>query len=272
MADACEEGTLPDILAHITTKSQLHQLRIFHCGQWRDSEIQSFFDDRNGYNTDSIKRLAKAKLTNVKRVKQAITALQSLSQPEPVNLIQQQIKNLEFDLIGTKIPYYFPTPKNICDRLIELALLETGMKVLEPCAGKGDLAQVIREAVNVNLDVCELNYDLREILKLKGFNLIANDCFQLTYPQWHRIIANPPFGKTLELDHIYHYYNILLKGGRMVAIVPESVECSTKKVYQLFRQWLTDKCYLNEPLPDGAFLHSDRPTGVKTRILVIEKD
>jgi hypothetical protein len=58
----------------------------------------------------------------------------------------------------------------------------------------------------------------------------------------------------------------------MVAIVPESVEFSTKKVYKQFRQWLEDKCYLNEALPDGAFLDSDRPTGVKTRILVIEKD
>jgi hypothetical protein len=66
----------------------------------------------------------------------------------------------------------------------------------------------------------------------------------------------------------------------MVVIVPESVEFSTKKVYKEFRQWLTDKCYLNQSLPDGAFLHSvpqsgslrDRPTGVKTRILVIEKD
>jgi hypothetical protein len=103
MADASSEGTLPDILAHITTKSQLQQLQIFHSGQWRDSEIQSFFDDRNGYNTDSIKRLAKAKLTNVKRVKQAINALQVLHQPKPVNPVESQIKQLEYELLVRKL-------------------------------------------------------------------------------------------------------------------------------------------------------------------------
>jgi hypothetical protein len=272
MADACEEGTLPDILAYITTKSQLQQLQIFHSGQWRDSDIKSFFDDRNGYNPDKIKRLKKAKLTNLQTVLKAIDALLSLPQPQPINPIESQIKQLEYDLIGRKIPYYFPTPKLICQQMVQLALLEEGMSVLEPTAGKGNLSEAIQEAVKVNLDVCEINCDLRELLKLKGFNVIANDCFQLTYPQWHRIIANPPFGKGLEVEHIYHYYNLLLNGGRLVVIVPESVEFSSQKVYKLFRHWLSDKCCLNQSLPDGAFLNSDRPTGVKTRILVIEKE
>ena len=272
MADACEEGILPNILNHISTKTQLQQLQIFYCGKWRDNEIQSFFDNKNGYNSDSIKRLKKAKLTNVKRIKQALCALQKLHQPEAINPIEQQIKDLEYDLIGQKIPSYFPTPQDICDRLVQLALLSDGMKILEPSAGKGDLANAIKEAVKIKLDVCEINSDLRQILELKGFNVISSNCFNLTEAVYDRIICNPPFGNALELEHIYHYYSLLKNNGRIVTIVPESVEFSTRKVYKLFRQWLEDKCYLNQSLPDGAFLSSDRPTGVKTRILVIEKD
>jgi hypothetical protein len=271
MADALETGNLPDILAKITTKAQLQQLQIFSDESWRDSELDAFFTDNNPYNTDAVKRLRKANLTNSYLVKQAILALKELYQPTPLDSKQREIRELEFNLIGVTIPGYFPTPKPVCDRLIQLALLEEGMKVLEPSAGVGKICEAIQEAAHVELDVCEINYDLREILSLKGFNVVSWDCFQLTYPQWHRIIANPPFGKALEVEHIYHYYNLLLPKGRMVAIVPESVEFSTKKVYKQFRQWLEDKCCFNQALPDGAFLHSDRPTSAKTRILVIEK-
>jgi hypothetical protein len=272
MGDACEKEALPDILNNIANKTQLQELQRFYSNSWKDDDIQCFLDDKSGYNTDSIKRLQKANINNVEQLKQAVEALQKLYQPEPVNPVELQIKDIERSLIGTNIPYYFPTPKQICQELINHAYLEQGMKILEPSAGKGDIAQAIKEAFDADLDVCEINYNLGKILTLKGFNLIAQDCFDLTEPVYDRIIANPPFGSGQELDHVYHYYNLLVEGGLMVVILPESIEFNSRNVYKTFREWLQDKCRLNEPLPDGAFLKSDHPTGVKTRILVIEKN
>ena len=60
-------------------------------------------------------------------------------------------------------------------------------------------------------------------------------------------------------------------GGRLVTIAPESVSFRKDRNYQQFRNWLADKTVLDEALPDNAFLESDRPTGVRTRLLVLAK-
>ncbi|AUS35937.1 hypothetical protein amyaer_p04885 (plasmid) [Microcystis aeruginosa NIES-2481] len=84
-------------------------------------------------------------------------------------------------------------------------------------------------------------------------------------------MINPPFGKGLEISHITHAYNCLTERGRLVTIAPESVSFRKDRNYQQFRNWLADKTVLVEALPDNAFLESDRPTGVRTRLLVLAK-
>ena len=204
------------------------------------------------------------------RYKRAITALQSLDNPVPEDPTLIQIQELERYLIGRNIRGYFPTPRPICERMIKLAMLRNGMNVWEPSAGKGSIAEVIRESVRVNLDVCELQAELRQILQLKEFNVIAFNCFDVTR-NYDRILMNPPFGKGLEISHITHAYNRLTEGGRLVTITPESVSFRKDRNYQQFRNWLADKTVLDEALPDNAFLESDRPTGVRTRLLVLAK-
>ncbi len=86
------------------------------------------------------------------------------------------------------------------------------MSVWEPSAGKGSITEAIRESVQVNLDVCELQAELRQILQLKGFNVIAFNCFDVT-GEYDRILMNPPFGKGLEISHITHAFDILTAGA-----------------------------------------------------------
>ncbi len=82
---------------------------------------------------------------------------------------------------------------------------------------------------------------------------------------------NPPFIKGSEINHIRYAFDCLVDGGRLVAIVPESIEFRKDKKYVEFREWLEDKCVMNDPLPQGSFLMSSRSTGVNTRILVLER-
>lgn len=89
-------------------------------------------------------------------------------------------KQLERNLIGNKgigIDF-FPTPKETAQRMVAEAGIEPGMKVLEPSAGNGNIAEVIR-AAGVNPDVVELSSNLREILEAKGFNLVGQDFMDL---------------------------------------------------------------------------------------------
>jgi 16S rRNA G1207 methylase RsmC len=123
--------------------------------------------------------------------------------------------------------------------MVRLARLEDGMSVWEPGAGKGSIAEVIRETARVRLDVCELQAELRQILELKGFNVIGFNCFEVT-GEYDRILMNPPFGKGLEISHITHAYNRLADGGRLVTIAPESVSFRKDRAYREFRDWLAD--------------------------------
>ena len=154
--------------------------------------------------------------------------------------------------------------------MVKLAMLRNGQRVWEPSAGKGDIASSINEAADVNLEVCELNYNLRQLLKIKGFKVISSDCFNVT-TSYDRIIMNPPFVKGSEMTHIRYTFDRLVDGGRLVAIAPVSIEFRKDRKYREFREWLEDKCVVNDPLPQGSFLNSDRSTGVNTRILVLER-
>jgi hypothetical protein len=267
MADEAETGTLADILGQITAKTQLEVLHSFCYHRWRDEAINRILADRTG---DWYGKLTRANLNSLARIEKAIAALQALDCPASEDPAIVRIRELERGLIGRDIRGYFPTPQPICERMVRLARLEDGMRVWEPGAGKGSIAEVIRETARVQLDVCELQAELRQILELKGFNVIGFNCFDVT-GEYDRILMNPPFGKGLEISHITHAYNRLADGGRLVTIAPESVNFRKDRAYREFRDWLADRTVLDEALPEGAFLESDRPTGVRTRLLVLEK-
>jgi hypothetical protein len=270
MAQAAARGDLPNILAFVTTKTQLEMLLTLSHDSWTDEQLERIFRNPNGAYTDWLNRLKKAKITSLSQVKKAIAALASLNAPTSHDPITIKIQAYERDIIGVDFPGYFPTPRLICERMVKLAIIHDGMRVLEPSAGKGSICEAIKKEAIVHLDVCEIQPTLARILKLKGFNVIAANCFDVR-DRYDRILLNPPFGRGEEVKHIRHAYDCLLPGGRIVAIAPESITFRREGIYREFREWLKDKCSLNKALPDRSFLLSDRPTQVRTRILVIEK-
>ena len=267
MANAAEAGNLPQCLSGISAKNQLEVLAAIGKSNWKDKDLKQVFV-KDSY-ADWRSRLAKAGICSAGQLKSATDALihlHSVPTPDPIEL---QIRRLERDLIGRDIPGYFPTPKAIVKRIIEAAELHPALKILEPSAGRGDIAQGIR-AIGVEPDCIEFENSLRQILELKKFNIIGSDFLSLEpRPVYNRVLMNPPFEQGQDIQHVRRAYDWLAPGGRLVAIVSNSFTFRNDKKYQQFRDWLIKIEATEHELPNGAFLESDCPTGVKVRMLVI---
>jgi hypothetical protein len=87
-----------------------------------------------------------------------------------------RVKELERQMVGRRNDGldFFPTPADQADDMIAVAELEAGMRVLEPSAGMGHIADRIREA-GVEPDVMEISPERRELLEAKGYELVGND-------------------------------------------------------------------------------------------------
>jgi len=128
-------------------------------------------------------------------------------------------------------PQLFPTPADLAARMVELANIQPGQKVLEPSAGTGVLCKAITAAEpTASVFAVELNYSLAHLLsqtitpaedRAAGFcrNVLQGDfleCFGLG--KFSRIVMNPPFANGDDIRHITHALRCLAPGGRLVAL------------------------------------------------------
>lgn len=182
---------------------------------------------------------------------------------------ERQIANAETALIGRKIPGYFPTPKDLAARMVQEADIQPGMKVLEPSAGNGRIADEVAKHGNDLLAIEPVD-DLRNILKLKGHSLSADrDFLEHTNRTYDRIVMNPPFEKGQDMVHVQHAYQLLKPGGRLVSIMGEHGFFATDKQSVAFRDWLEEHGGTSERLPAGSFEKSG--TGVSARLVTVER-
>jgi hypothetical protein len=183
-----------------------------------------------------------------------------------------EVKQLERSIIGKKVGVdFFPTPKNIATQMVDMASIEPGMKVLEPSAGNGNIAEVIRET-GVNPDVAEISGDLRSILEAKGFNVVGND-FMNVEEKYDRIVMNPPFSNNQDIDHLQHAYSLLNEGGKVISIIGEGAFFRQGGKETDFRTWLDDLGASVEELPAGTFKDANllATTGANARLVEIYK-
>lgn len=182
-----------------------------------------------------------------------------------------ELKQKEREMGQLKIEGYFPTPKPLIDTMLEHAQIEDGMAVLEPSAGKGNIADEIhKEHPEANLEVVEYNNSLSTFLKDKGYNVVGSDFLELT-GHYDRIIMNPPFEKLQDVEHVRHAYELLKPGGRIVAITSASPFFQQTKKAEDFREWLDELGADYSQNPEGSFKNADRSTGVNTYMVVIDK-
>ena len=174
------------------------------------------------------------------------------------------------ELRFAKIPGYFPTPRALAERLVEAADIQPGHRVLEPSAGSGSIAEVIRERhADAKLDVIEFNNSLHELLKAESFNVIGYDflAFEERYV-YDRVIMNPPFEGGRDVEHIQHALGVLKQGGRLVAVASAGLSFRSDAKTMALRERIEKLGGKIEALPAGSFEESG--TQVNTVMIVVD--
>ena len=225
------------------------------------------------YYEEARGRLKKLGINDTDDLKDALTELVDLRAGK---IKEDPVKALERELIGNKGVGidFFPTPPGLAARIAEMADIKPGDRVLEPSAGKGDLADAVKAAEpGAQIDTVEISDALRKILKAKGHEVVEFDFDDYAPgPVYDKIVMNPPFSKGRDAAHVRKAYDMLKPGGKLIAITGEHPFFANDKASVEFREWLDTVGGTSEKL-EGAFQGKDafRTTGVSSRLVEIEK-
>lgn len=162
---------------------------------------------------------------------------------------------------------FFPTPREIAERLIEMAEIKPGDLLLEPSAGHGAIADLF-PVQNEKL-LIELNEYNCEVLKEKGYSVVQCDFLDTCLKDIDKVIMNPPFTRQQDIDHIIRAYNSLKTGGILVSICSTSPFFRDNKKSIEFREFLESVDAEVFDLPEGTFKESG--TMIATKIIKIRK-
>lgn len=191
----------------------------------------------------------------IAQVKTALTSLE-------VELLHQQA-------ITQGVYDFFPTPQPLIERMLKLAQIEPGMKVLEPQAGSGHVCREVRK-LGVEPDCFEISPLLRRGLLLQRFNVIGED-FLASTPSaiYDLILANPPLSRNGVARHTLRALDWLRPGGRLVTVA-HHYQLRPSATDRAFFQWLQgfDAHFYD---CGQAFQHGDRPCNTPIQLIVIEK-
>jgi len=163
---------------------------------------------------------------------------------------------------------FFATPVALAEKIVAMAGLKKGMKALEPSAGEGVIADVIR-GYGVEPDVCELWEKNRVILERKGYNVNCDDFLELESSGYDVIVMNPPFHKGLDIEHVLHAFGKLKEGGKLVSIMSPSWTYRTDSRFINFKNFVVERKGVWDEVPAGTF--RDSGTETRTGILMLEK-
>lgn len=166
---------------------------------------------------------------------------------------------------------FFATPSDLADEIVNYARINEGDSILEPSAGQGAIIKAINKVSKSIPDCYELmdvNVSILEKSELK-FNLLGPDFLNHTNKQYNKIIANPPFTKNQDIDHLTKMYSVLKDGGTLVCITSESWVTGSQKKQVAFREWLDSIDTEVIDIERGAFKESGTMVGGK--IVIINK-
>lgn len=190
----------------------------------------------------------------------------SLISEVKVDNMQQRIKKQM--LIG--IPWYYPTPADLVDKMLDKVDLRNGMRVLEPSAWTGAILERIVDTW-LNVVWIEYNHSNFQILKdrFENVDLINGDFMEYkTEDKFDVILANPPFENKQDVKHIMKMFDLLKDWWEMVSIASNWVSFRTDKEYVELRDLIDCNWYM-ESCETGSFKNSW--TNVNTVMIYLRK-
>lgn len=177
---------------------------------------------------------------------------------------------------------FYPTPASISSKMLDGINWMFVSTILEPSAGKGDLAVAINQRhkahrsgwrsdlISADIDCIEVDPNLRAILKDKGFRVVHDDF--LTYTtckKYSLIVMNPPFENGVK--HILRAMQLLQDGGHLIALCnAETLRNPCTNERDLLRRKLADGKSEIEYLTD-EFRTAERKTDVEIAMIRFEQ-
>ncbi len=179
---------------------------------------------------------------------------------------------------------FFPTPKPLIEKMLQPYLNKDGLMsyidVLEPSAGKGDIADFIKEAMDCHwrghgsekIHVIEINPDLSAILREKGFMVIGDDFLKYSGNGifYDLIVMNPPFSNGAE--HCIHAWNILRTGDLVCLLNQETIDNPYTKERQLLVNIIKENNGIVEHIGTPFSIDAERKTDVNVVIVRLHKE
>ena len=177
---------------------------------------------------------------------------------------------------------FYPTPAALAEKMLEGVKWELVEAVLEPSAGKGDLAAACAAKVKQahrgywrdndgnffdRVDCIEVDPNLRAILKDKGFRVVHDDFLTFdTFKRYALIVMNPPFDKGAE--HLMKAISLAEKTGAQIVCLLNAE--TIRNPYSYTRQKLLEAIETHGGTVEEcgkAFLSAERKTGVEVAIV-----
>lgn len=181
---------------------------------------------------------------------------------------------------------FFSTPPDVADLMIQKltlfldkADLKVSAKILEPSAGDGALIKAFinqgwyTEGLVIDcFELMELNR--KKLSKISSANIIGEDFLKALSSdgnnqirgQYDIVIANPPFNKNQDIDHIRAMYDCLKPGGQLVTLASPSWTFGSQRKQIEFREWLKKVGADIEEIEEGAF----KKSGTNIRCMMIK--
>lgn len=255
MADAIDAGALPAELANVKSKSEVQDLLRTYTEQVPNG-FHSYRVDTGRPAVDSADARALWALLEG-----------AYTRDEKAETLRRKLQGLQF----SNIPGFFPTPAPVVEKAMQRARLNgTPLRILEPEGGAGDIAVRLMEAGH-EVDACEVNSTLRDVLDLRGVRLIGWDFLEVApVAEYDRVIMNPPFENGQDIVHTLHGWEFVKPGGMLVSILAAGVKFRSDKRTAAFREWVEEHGGELEDIEAGAFKASG--TSVATVMLTIHKD
>lgn len=182
---------------------------------------------------------------------------------------------------------FYPTPTYLVEKMLNKIPhqeFKTIRSVLEPSAGKGDIAKIVRDKLSKreysytfgtctsseapDIDCIEIDINLRTILKENNFRVVYDDFLgYYSMKQYDLIIMNPPFDNGDK--HLLKALKMQEHGGKILCLLNAetliNLYSNTRK--DLVKQ--LEKYNADIEFIDNGFSHAERKTNVQTALVYV---
>ncbi|MBB2705924.1 MULTISPECIES: SAM-dependent methyltransferase [Rhizobium] len=159
----------------------------------------------------------------------------------------------------------FDTPASLAKDIVGIAEILNGMAALEPSFGLGNIAiEMERAGAKVHgfeIDTKRYASGAQRCAFLGGKQQ-ADFLKSPFFPDFDRVVMNPPFAGQADIRHVLHAHKFLKSGGLLVSIMSAGTLFRENEAARNFRIFVKEHGGTLQPLPENSF--KDSGTAVRT--------